>query len=222
MTRSWTWPGRAGRSSRSPCDAAGAGYFDRAAGWLVLRGTPLLRRAEFPLAGDHNVQNALAAAVAMPPEAGPARRLAEGLRTFRRCEHRLEPVREVGGVRWINDSKSTSVAATVVAVRSMDRPVRAPAGRPAQGRALHRPPAAARRGARGRGRVRRRGPHRRRGPRRRGAARAGRGLRGRGRAGAAPGPAGRRRAPLPGLLELRHVRRLRGARPLFKQLVEAL
>ena len=39
-----------------------AGYFDRAAGWLVLRGTPLLRRAEFPLAGDHNVQNALAAA----------------------------------------------------------------------------------------------------------------------------------------------------------------
>jgi UDP-N-acetylmuramoylalanine--D-glutamate ligase len=98
-----------------------AGYYDRAAGWLVLRGTPLLRRGEFPLAGDHNVQNALAAAVAMPPEADRAA-LAEGLRTFRALEHRLEPVREVGGVRWINDSKSTSVAATVVALRSMDRP----------------------------------------------------------------------------------------------------
>jgi UDP-N-acetylmuramoylalanine--D-glutamate ligase len=98
-----------------------AGTLDRAAGWLVLRGTPLVRRAEFPLAGDHNVQNALAAALALPPEADRAG-LAEGLRTFRALEHRLEPVREVGGVRWINDSKSTSVAATVVALRSMDRP----------------------------------------------------------------------------------------------------
>ena len=98
-----------------------AGHYDRAAGWLVLRGTPLLRRADFPLAGDHNVQNALAALVAMPPEADRAA-LVEGLRTFRALEHRLEPVREVGGVRWINDSKSTSVAATVVALRSMDRP----------------------------------------------------------------------------------------------------
>jgi len=98
-----------------------AGYYDRSAGWLVLRGTPLLRRADFPLAGDHNVQNALAAVVALPPEAdGDA--VVEGLRTFRALEHRLEPVREAGGVLWINDSKSTSVAATVVALRSMARP----------------------------------------------------------------------------------------------------
>jgi len=98
-----------------------AGYHDRLAGWLVLRGTPLLRRGEFPLAGDHNVQNALAAALALPPEADRGA-VVEGLRTFRALEHRLEPVREAGGVLWINDSKSTSVAATVVALRSMDRP----------------------------------------------------------------------------------------------------
>src|SRR5256886_6462613 len=36
--------------------------------------------------------------------------------------HRLEPVREVGGVRWINDSKATNIASTVVAVEAMDRP----------------------------------------------------------------------------------------------------
>ncbi len=98
-----------------------SGFFDRSAGWLVLRGTPLIRRADFPLAGDHNVQNALAAALALPPECDRAA-LAGGLRTFAALEHRLEPVREVGGVRWINDSKSTSVAATEVALRSMDRP----------------------------------------------------------------------------------------------------
>jgi len=98
-----------------------AGYYDRSAGWLVLRGTPLLRRADFPLAGDHNVQNALAAVVALPPETDRGA-VVEGLRTFRALEHRLEPVREAGGVLWINDSKSTSVAATVVALRSMARP----------------------------------------------------------------------------------------------------
>ena len=102
-------------------DRAAAGYCDRAAGWLVVRGTPLIRRADFPLAGDHNVQNALAAVLALPPDAD-REAVVGGLRSFRALEHRLEPVREVDGVAWINDSKSTSVAATVVAVRSMDRP----------------------------------------------------------------------------------------------------
>jgi UDP-N-acetylmuramoylalanine--D-glutamate ligase len=34
----------------------------------------------------------------------------------------LEPVREVGGVLWINDSKATNIASTVVAVEAMQRP----------------------------------------------------------------------------------------------------
>jgi UDP-N-acetylmuramoylalanine--D-glutamate ligase len=44
------------------------------------------------------------------------------LRSFRALPHRLEPVREVGGVRWINDSKATNIASSVVAVEAMDRP----------------------------------------------------------------------------------------------------
>jgi UDP-N-acetylmuramoylalanine--D-glutamate ligase len=34
----------------------------------------------------------------------------------------LEPVREVGGTLWINDSKGTNVASTRVALAAMDRP----------------------------------------------------------------------------------------------------
>lgn len=114
--------GVAGRAEQFSLETRlAAGHHDRLAGWLVLRGAPLLRRTEFPLAGDHNVQNALAAVLALPLEADRGA-LVEGLRTFRALEHRLEPVREAGGVLWINDSKSTSVAATVVALRSMDRP----------------------------------------------------------------------------------------------------
>ncbi|MGE5733150.1 MAG: glutamate ligase domain-containing protein, partial [Gemmatimonas sp.] len=46
----------------------------------------------------------------------------EGLRSFRALEHRIETVGEFDGVTWINDSKSTNVASTVVAMRGMNRP----------------------------------------------------------------------------------------------------
>jgi UDP-N-acetylmuramoylalanine--D-glutamate ligase len=98
------------------------GWFDAPRHRLMLGGTELLRRAELPLLGEHNVANALAAALAAH-EAGVAPGLlAEGLRTFRALAHRLELVREAGGVLWINDSKATNIASTVVAVAAMDRP----------------------------------------------------------------------------------------------------
>jgi UDP-N-acetylmuramoylalanine--D-glutamate ligase len=97
-------------------------WYDRAGGWLILRGMPLMRRADLQLLGDHNVANALAAALAVPPDADRDR-LAAGLRGFRALHHRLEPVREVGGVLWVNDSKATTVSSALAAVRAMDRPV---------------------------------------------------------------------------------------------------
>lgn len=98
-------------------------WFDRTAGWLVLRGLPLMRRADLQLLGDHNVGNALAASLAVPPDATDRDRIADALRGFRALHHRLEPVREVGGVLWINDSKATTVSAALSAVQSVPRPV---------------------------------------------------------------------------------------------------
>src|SRR3989454_9425524 len=43
-------------------------------------------------------------------------------RSFRALPHRLEPVREVGGVLWINDSKATNIASTSGAGAAMNRP----------------------------------------------------------------------------------------------------
>jgi UDP-N-acetylmuramoylalanine--D-glutamate ligase len=48
--------------------------------------------------------------------------IAGGLRTFRALKHRLEPIAEVSGVLWINDSKATNVSSTEVAVAALDRP----------------------------------------------------------------------------------------------------
>jgi UDP-N-acetylmuramoylalanine--D-glutamate ligase len=101
-----------------PADA----WYDGAERCLRLGGHGLVRRDELQPLGDHNVANALAAALAVH-EAGVAPGvIAEGLRSFRALPHRLEPVREVNGVLWINDSKATNIASTVVAVEAMSRP----------------------------------------------------------------------------------------------------
>lgn len=95
---------------------------------LIVRDAEFMARRELPLLGDHNVANALAAVLAVMV-ADPAHeslddreRLANGLRGFHAPPHRLEPVAERDGVLWINDSKATNVAASLVAIESMTRP----------------------------------------------------------------------------------------------------
>jgi UDP-N-acetylmuramoylalanine--D-glutamate ligase len=68
------------------------------------------------------VANALAAALAAVAVGADPGRVAQGLRTFRAIPHRVEPVREVAGVLWINDSKSTNITSTEVAIAALDRP----------------------------------------------------------------------------------------------------
>jgi UDP-N-acetylmuramoylalanine--D-glutamate ligase len=103
-------------------------WYDREREVLMLFGEPLLRRDELALLGDHNVANALAAALAVTVadrahHGSEARdRMADALRRFRALEHRIETVGEAGGVAWINDSKSTNVASTLVALQGMRRP----------------------------------------------------------------------------------------------------
>lgn len=104
------------------------GYFDRASGLLVVLGSPLIARRDLALMGDHNVANALAAVLAVMGvdalHVSPASRgqMADALRSFRALEHRIEPAGRYGDVDWINDSKSTNVASTLVALRGMQRP----------------------------------------------------------------------------------------------------
>ena len=103
-------------------------YLDRTRDMLVALGHPLIRRDELTLLGDHNVANALAASLAVVMADAAHRtepalnRIRDGLRSFRALEHRIETVGEFEGVTWINDSKSTNVASTLVAMRGMTRP----------------------------------------------------------------------------------------------------
>jgi UDP-N-acetylmuramoylalanine--D-glutamate ligase len=103
-------------------------WLDDESGMLQLLDKPLMNRAEINLLGDHNVANALAAALAVSvaDDRFRTRQAREGiaaaLRTFNALAHRLEIVGEKNGVQWINDSKATNVSSSLVAIAGMRRP----------------------------------------------------------------------------------------------------
>jgi UDP-N-acetylmuramoylalanine--D-glutamate ligase len=111
-----------GRHLRFSIQRRADAWYDRGRGHLMLADGELLPRENLPLLGDHNVANALATALVASQVGAPVERIAEGLRSFRAIPHRVEPIREVDGILWINDSKSTNVTSTEVAVAALDRP----------------------------------------------------------------------------------------------------
>lgn len=84
---------------------------------------PLAPAATLRLPGRHNAANALAAVLAAWAAGADRDALGPALASFRPLPHRLEQVGEVGGVRWINDSKATNVAACASALRGLDGPL---------------------------------------------------------------------------------------------------
>jgi len=99
------------------------GELDDRSDHLWWGGESLVAHDEIGLRGAHNRANAAAAAAialarGIDPEAVRA-----GLRSFGGVEHRLEEVARRDGVLYVNDSKATNVASTLVALASFDAPV---------------------------------------------------------------------------------------------------
>ena len=125
-------PGGAGDGARrcrdgtcgSRCEQRADGWFDRAGGPAhARRASRCFRAASCRCSATTTWPTRSTAALAA--RAARVRRseaIAAGLRTFRAIPHRVEPVREVDGVLWINDSKSTNITSTEVAVAALDRP----------------------------------------------------------------------------------------------------
>ena len=111
-----------GRRRQFSTSARTDGWYDRAHNRLMLGDVELVARDRFPLLGDHNVANALAAALAAHALGASVDGIVRGLETAPRLPHRLEPIREVRGVLWINDSKATNISSTEVALAAMQRP----------------------------------------------------------------------------------------------------
>jgi UDP-N-acetylmuramoylalanine--D-glutamate ligase len=87
-------------------------------GYLWWDERPLLAEDELALRGEHNRQNAMAAAAACLARGIERDAVAGGLRTFAGVPHRLERIAIQHGVEYVNDSKATNVASTLVALRA--------------------------------------------------------------------------------------------------------
>jgi UDP-N-acetylmuramoylalanine--D-glutamate ligase len=90
------------------------------AGQLFWGDEPLLAVEEIRLRGAHNLENAMAAAAVCLARGIEPDAVRLGLRTFAGVPHRLEEVAERKGVLYVNDSKATNVASTLVALRSFE------------------------------------------------------------------------------------------------------
>ncbi len=96
-----------------------------AEGAIFYDGEPLIAVEELGLFGEHNVANAMAAAATALSMGLDREAVREGLRGFAGVPHRLEQVAEIGGVRYVNDSKATNVAAATVGLAAFEGGVHA-------------------------------------------------------------------------------------------------
>ncbi|HTZ54809.1 MAG TPA: UDP-N-acetylmuramoyl-L-alanine--D-glutamate ligase [Candidatus Acidoferrum sp.] len=97
------------------------------------RPVKVMRKDEIPLAGAHNVQNVMAALLAAYAVGCETAALREGVMSFTAMPHRLQPVDEIDGVLYVDDSKSTNPGSVVAALQSYDRPIVLIAGGRAKG-----------------------------------------------------------------------------------------
>lgn len=114
-------PGRARRITFSAY-SDGADFSLRA-GTIHYRGERVLAMGDTCLRGVHNAENLMAAlGIGVAMELGFAEMVAP-LCGYRPLPHRCEPVRTLGGVEWVNDSKGTNPDAVEKALLSEDRRV---------------------------------------------------------------------------------------------------
>jgi UDP-N-acetylmuramoylalanine--D-glutamate ligase len=96
-------------------------------GWIVDRRTGATKKlvplAAIHLLGPHLVDDVLAAATVGVLAGAPAQAMTEAVETFPGLEHAMELVRDIGAVRFVNDSKATNVESARRSIESFERGV---------------------------------------------------------------------------------------------------
>jgi len=111
-------PAVGGRAARLTFGSAAGADVRAEAGSLWWRGERLMAAGDVRLRGAHNLDNAMAAAAVTLGRGLPRAAVVEALATFAGVVHRLEEVARRAGVLYVNDSKATNVASTLVALRA--------------------------------------------------------------------------------------------------------
>jgi UDP-N-acetylmuramoylalanine--D-glutamate ligase len=92
-------------------------------GVVFIDNTELMKSDDIRIKGEHNISNACAAIGAAMAAGVPKEIIVQTLKSFAGVEHRLEPVRLIGGVSFVNDSKGTNVDSVFWALKTIPAPV---------------------------------------------------------------------------------------------------
>src|SRR5205085_8681848 len=104
---------------RVGCGSAAQDSLRERDGGLCWLGRPLLAAGELRMRGRHNLENAMAAAAVCLARGIDPEDVRDGLRSFPGVAHRLQEIARVEGVLFVNDSKATNVASTLVALETL-------------------------------------------------------------------------------------------------------
>ncbi len=98
-------------------DAKDCGIID---GFICYKGEKVISLKDCPLVGHHNYQNIMCGIIIAKLLGMSSSDIKEQIMSFRAPEHRLEKVREMGGITFYNDSKATNPEASIVAIDSFN------------------------------------------------------------------------------------------------------
>ncbi|MEI0611463.1 UDP-N-acetylmuramoyl-L-alanine--D-glutamate ligase [Brachyspira pilosicoli] len=98
-------------------------YYNSEDECLYYNGEKIFSIAKRKLLGMHNIENILASVLACLKDNIPIEYIDKAVNNFQSIEHRLEFVKEIDGVRYINDSKATSMSAVMSALKSFDKDI---------------------------------------------------------------------------------------------------
>lgn len=82
----------------------------------------IMKTSDVPLKGEHNLSNILAGLTCAILYGADFDSLAYKTQKFKGVSHRLEFIKEINGISYINDSKSTNISSTKVAMKAMSEP----------------------------------------------------------------------------------------------------
>lgn len=112
----WRW------SFKAPCNP-GAYADEKGLHFVTPAAVFDVARDEMGLRGVHNEENVMAAVLAALTTGVTAPTVKQVLREFKGLAHRVEFVRELGGVQYYDDSKGTNIGAVAAALKGFTRPV---------------------------------------------------------------------------------------------------
>ena len=101
-------------------------WFDGESLFATLDGSSpvrLAQKGDFLVPGTHNISNAMGAALLSLVMGASPEGIRKAIRAFRGVEHRIEFVREVGGIKYFNDSIATSPDRTLALLEALDGPL---------------------------------------------------------------------------------------------------